>query len=978
MDNRILLKPGTRLLFPGMCCTVQSVIGCGSNAIVYLGSYRDHQLPELEHRVLIKELFPFHPEGKVFREEDGSIRWTKTAEAWMETQRASFQRGNEIHLRLLHEHPEKVEANLNTYSYNNTLYAILGFSGGRSLDDELNHTGTAVIPLAHHVRRILDALDALAVFHEAGFLHLDISPDNILLIGDGRGERVALIDYNSVHTMREIQEGAAVYFSEKEGYTAPELRSRTVSRIGPGSDLYSLAAVFYRCVAGAKLTILETSRATVPDCSDSACLRDFPETVQSMVRCILRRGLAHTPAHRYRSIAEFRRDLEELQDRIDGKGITHWALWEAGKIRAARIVQANPALNYLRDREQLFPILCRDEAGNNTSFDTELRQMTMPGGQSVLLTAGGGAGKTTALLSAALSQEPCYSSSNPAICYMSLYGWNSDTGHSVQDMLLQSLRFKPETKDMESARHELLQLLSSPAHTRWGERPRLLLLLDGLNEASGDIGALILEIRELAALPGLRLCIAGRSDADIPSLKKLALCPLTQEESARYLRQNGFLMPEGAEVQELLTSPLMLSMFVRAAKESGKQPEIRNREDLLGIYFDALAESSVRGQAADTAVWWQFQAAIQFVLPELAQKMHATGGPVSEQTLLPTLERCWRLLGKRVLFAGFPKWIGHISEIRGNAKDAEEWYGIMVHSILWRRMGLLVRNEQGNYRLFHSVIEPELLARRQRYQRIFRRHRLWKAGFLLTAALLLAYPCERWLLPLAREAFVSEPRIKYYSTFQAESVLSYETVALLDAAKENLALQALLTTIQESPESKTAVANDIRSSRKMISNAQLSQPDAALLLAQGLPADGVMPWSGKALDMDAFETLIRFPSEWAVNYGKCLDTLEGLREKPEIWAACGDDYVDKLSQALHSDIYLLQKYKESLLAPEYAGMGESVDDRNKLQYDEAMKLLAGTPPLAMDTLQTYEWIQKTSWSAVLANPARLLLGESVT
>ena len=118
---------------------------------------------------------------------------------------------------------------------------------------------------------------------------------------------------------------------------------------------------------------------------------------------------------------------------------------------------------------------------------------------------------------------------------------------------------------------------------------------------------------------------------------------------------------------------------------------------------------------------------------------------------------------------------------------------------------------------------------------------------------------------------MSEPRIKYYSTFQAESVLSYETVALLDAAKENLALQALLTTIQESPENKTAVANDIRSSRKMISNAQLSQPDAALLLAQGLPADGVMPWSGKALDMDAFETpysavmlfMVRPSSRWS-------------------------------------------------------------------------------------------------------------------
>lgn len=973
MDNRILLKPGTQLLFPGMCCTVHSVIGCGSNAIVYLGSYQDHQLPELEHRVLIKELFPFYPEGKIFREEDGSIRWPDLAEAWMDTQRESFQRGNEIHLRLLHEHPGEVEANLNTYSYNNTRYSILGFSGGRSLDDELSRAGTAVIPLAHHVRRILGALDALALFHEAGFLHLDISPDNMLLIGDGRGERVTLIDYNSVHTMREIQEGAAVYFSEKEGYTAPELRSRTVSRIGPCSDLYSLAAVFYRCIAGRKLSILETSRATVPDCSDSACLKGLPETVHSLVRCILRRGLAHTPTHRYRSIAEFRRDLEELQDRIDGKGITQWALWEAGKTRAARIVQTNPALDYLRDREHLFPILCRDEAGNTTSFDTELRQMTMPGGQSILLIAGGGAGKTTALLSAALSQTTGYSSSKPALCYMSLYGWNSDAGRSVQDMLLQSLRFKPETKDMESARHELLQLLSSPAHTRWGERPRLLLLLDGLNEASGDIGALILEIRELAALPGLRLCIAGRSDADIPTLKKLALCPLTQEELALRLSQNGFLVPESAEVRELLTSPLMLSMFIRAAKESGKQPEIRNQGELLGIYFDALAESSIRGQAADTAVWWQLQAAIHFVLPELAQKLHATGGPASQQTLFPTLERCWRLLGKRVLFAGFPKWIGHVSEIRGNAKNAEEWYGIMVHGILWRRTGLLMRDEQGNYRLFHSVIEPELLARRKRYQCVFRRRRVWKAGFLLAAALLLAYPCERWLIPLARDTLVSEPRVKYYSTFQAESIVDQATLSLVNAAGENLRMQELVTAMQKKPDDERAVSEALRATRQAITMANALKPSAALLLVSELPEDGVMLWSGEPLDIETFKALVCYPEEWGKRYNECLETMQQLRANPDVRDKHGDAYLEQLMQALQADIYLLQKCEQLLLAPEFVEMGKGMKERERLQYEEAMKLLALTPPLALDTLQTYERIQKTSWNAVLADPTRLLL-----
>ena len=44
MDNRIILEQGTTLLFPGMTCRIDSFVGKGSNAIVYMGSYPDEQL----------------------------------------------------------------------------------------------------------------------------------------------------------------------------------------------------------------------------------------------------------------------------------------------------------------------------------------------------------------------------------------------------------------------------------------------------------------------------------------------------------------------------------------------------------------------------------------------------------------------------------------------------------------------------------------------------------------------------------------------------------------------------------------------------------------------------------------------------------------------------------------------------------------------------------------------------------------------
>ena len=64
MDGRLGLQPGTVLEFPGMECRIESFVGRGSNAMVYLGSYPDAQLKGMRHQVLIKELFSLSREGR--------------------------------------------------------------------------------------------------------------------------------------------------------------------------------------------------------------------------------------------------------------------------------------------------------------------------------------------------------------------------------------------------------------------------------------------------------------------------------------------------------------------------------------------------------------------------------------------------------------------------------------------------------------------------------------------------------------------------------------------------------------------------------------------------------------------------------------------------------------------------------------------------------------------------------------------------
>ncbi len=730
MDKRRVLEEKKILCFPGMECEIDSLVGRGSNAIVYLGRYQDGQTPGLYHQVLIKELFPYEPRGLIYRDEQDQIRAEPEAAETMKLHRLSFIRGNETHLKILRKYPGEVDANINTFELNQTLYSVLGFSGGRSMDKELNREPADRRVLSVQVRRIQGALNVLECFHDAGFLHLDISPDNILLIGEGKRERVTLIDYNSVHTLEEIRTERSVYYSAKEGYTAPEIRAGRTAEIGFHSDLYALTAVFYTCLTGKRLSAVQMIRSSIPDVSEAECLRGCPDTVVSMVRKILKRGLSSVLRRRYQSAERMREDLEELEDRINGKGITHWALWESGRGNIVRAVKNNKALEYIREEEKTYPLLGVTESGERVSLMDMEFVYRQSGGRPLLLLGGGGMGKTTAMMRMAYRQKKEYSAADPAVTYLSLFGWRAGERTYIRDRILEGLRFKPQTDSMETARHELAQLLSRPLNTKRGERPVLVLLLDGWNEAAGDTTMLQRELEELAGLGGVRIIVTSRSEIPGLDCQKIVLERLKREDARSALADHGLLPPDSMELFELLCVPMLLSMFINTALAGEKQLLIHTKEELLEHYFSAILEKELRGLPENARERWGVEAAVSYVLPEIAALIQRRAEALPDEALLGLIEGCYRELSRRPLTAVFPRWIGHVSDLRMGAETPDAWYGRVVLDILWRRLGLIVRDEQGNFRVPHQMLEEYLAAKSAMFHREFdrekRRQRNWK------------------------------------------------------------------------------------------------------------------------------------------------------------------------------------------------------------------------------------------------------------
>ncbi|MFD3520996.1 serine/threonine-protein kinase [Streptomyces sp. NPDC058653] len=121
-------------------------------------------------------------------------------------------------------------------------WIVMELVRGHSLADRLQE-GT--LDPREAARIGLDVLNALTAAHEAGVLHRDVKPDNVLL---GRGDRVVLSDFGiaQVEGQQGLTETGAFVGSPE--FIAPE---RVLGqRPGPESDLWSLGVVLYAAVEG--------------------------------------------------------------------------------------------------------------------------------------------------------------------------------------------------------------------------------------------------------------------------------------------------------------------------------------------------------------------------------------------------------------------------------------------------------------------------------------------------------------------------------------------------------------------------------------------------------------------------------------------------------------------------------------------------------------------------------------------------------
>ena len=125
-----------------------------------------------------------------------------------------------------------------------TAFTVMAFVDGMSIKSHIESRGGR-LPVSEALsigRSLAPAVDSI---HALGVVHRDIKPDNIMIRPDGHP---VLIDFGAALTLRSHETETDLAFVT-QGYSAPEQYTGDASQ-GPASDIYSLAAVLFRCITG--------------------------------------------------------------------------------------------------------------------------------------------------------------------------------------------------------------------------------------------------------------------------------------------------------------------------------------------------------------------------------------------------------------------------------------------------------------------------------------------------------------------------------------------------------------------------------------------------------------------------------------------------------------------------------------------------------------------------------------------------------
>lgn len=301
MDGRIALTPGTVLKLSTKTgyteYTVSRELARGGSCIVYDASYTDN-LGNYK-LVRIKECYPYAL--KMTRDEDGAlhpaVRDDEAFDAAKKRLIAAYQKNHALFS--LEGLTNAVANTSGIYEENGTVYIVSVYMNGRTFTEYQGDT------LHDCVSLLIGAAKALQRIHNAGYLYLDLKPDNILTL-EGSLDLVQLFDFDSMVSMGELEEAiqsnnsSGLRTSYTKGYAPLEQQTGKLRQLGKHSDIYSLGAVLFYALWHKTPSAFDCDPAAVYDYTQMTyAAKKYQDRVFPALTTFFHKTLASYHADRY-------------------------------------------------------------------------------------------------------------------------------------------------------------------------------------------------------------------------------------------------------------------------------------------------------------------------------------------------------------------------------------------------------------------------------------------------------------------------------------------------------------------------------------------------------------------------------------------------------------------------------------------------------------------------------------------------------
>jgi serine/threonine protein kinase len=183
-------------------------------------------------------------------------------------------------------------------------YIVMELVTGRTLRDALREEGP--LPVAKAVAIAAAVADALHYAHEAGIVHRDVKPGNILMGQDGR-VKVADFGIAKAATDRDLTQSGALLGTAK--YLAPEQMSGQPQ--DRRSDVYGLGVVLYEMLSGRPPFTGDTDMAVAFQHAhaEPPKLRELRPEISRRLDSVVLKAMAKAPEQRFATAGAFRSAL---------------------------------------------------------------------------------------------------------------------------------------------------------------------------------------------------------------------------------------------------------------------------------------------------------------------------------------------------------------------------------------------------------------------------------------------------------------------------------------------------------------------------------------------------------------------------------------------------------------------------------------------------------------------------------------------